>query len=121
MPPGSRWWSACWKGCGVREFGAGRPSATDRALRQPAQRRAAGDRPGLYVAYYSVYEVRLFEADGKPEDPLLAAAGRLQCARAGGAHRHGAWPWLVALGVLLITGSAWGWCGHRAAHSRRDT
>ncbi len=57
---------------------------------------------GLYVAYYGLYEVRLFAASGNPEDPVIAAAGRLQGAIAGWVHRHGAWPWMVALVVLTV-------------------
>lgn len=61
---------------------------------------------GLYVAYYGLYEVRLFTADGSPDDSVIAAAGRLQGTIAGWVHRHGAWPWLVLLAVLLIA-AAW--------------
>ena len=30
---------------------------------------------GLYVAYYGLYEVRLFTAYGSPDDSVIAAAG----------------------------------------------
>jgi cytochrome c biogenesis protein CcdA len=73
---------------------------------------------GLYVGYYGVYEVRLFEANGNPQDPVVAAAGRLQGALAGWVYRHGAWPWLVTVVVLLIAGGAWVWLGRR--RSARD-
>lgn len=76
---------------------------------------------GLYVGYYGVYEVRLFEANGNPNDPVVAAAGRLQGALAGWVHRHGAWPWLVVLIVLLLAGCAWAWLGRRRARGRRET
>lgn len=56
---------------------------------------------GLYVSYYGLYEVRLFSANGNPDDPVIVAAGRLQGAVAGWVHQHGAWPWLVVLAVLL--------------------
>ena len=57
---------------------------------------------GGYVGYYGLYEIRLFTGNGSPEDPVIAAAGRLQGAIAGWVHQHGAWPWLVALALLLL-------------------
>ncbi len=33
---------------------------------------------GLYVGYYGLYEVRLFTANGNPDDAVIAAAGRVQ-------------------------------------------
>jgi cytochrome c biogenesis protein CcdA len=71
---------------------------------------------GLYVAYYGFYEVRLFTANGDPQDPVIAAAGRLQGAIAGWVHQHGAWPWLAALAVLAVLTAAW---GRNAAKYRR--
>jgi cytochrome c biogenesis protein CcdA len=68
---------------------------------------------GLYVGYYGVYEVRLFEAHGNPQDPVVAAAARLQGALAGWVYRHGAWPWVAFLIVLLIAGCSWVWLGRR--------
>jgi cytochrome c biogenesis protein CcdA len=64
---------------------------------------------GVYVGYYGLYEIRLFTGNGNPEDPVIAAAGRVQGAIAGWVHQHGAWPWLVALAVLTIAalGAAW--------------
>lgn len=59
---------------------------------------------GAYVAYYGWYEIQLFSAAGDPDDPVIAAAGRIQGALAGWVHRHGAWPWLVALGALVVAG-----------------
>lgn len=56
---------------------------------------------GLYVGYYGLYEIRLFSADGNPADPVIAAAGRLQGALAGWVYRTSAWPWVVALAVLI--------------------
>ena len=61
---------------------------------------------GLYVGYYGIYEIRLFTGNGNPEDPVIAAAGRVQGAIAGWVHQHGAWPWLVALAVLTIAALA---------------
>lgn len=68
---------------------------------------------GVYVAYYGRYEVRLFGANGNPQDAVITAAGRLQGAVAGWVHQHGWWPWVaavLALGVVVIAG-AW----HRRA------
>lgn len=56
---------------------------------------------GLYVGYYGLYEVRLLSANGSPQDPVIAVAGRLQGALAGLVHQHGGWPWLVALAVIV--------------------
>jgi cytochrome c biogenesis protein CcdA len=62
---------------------------------------------GLYVAYYGLYEVRLFSRSTGPEDPVIAAAGRLQGAIAGWVHRQGAWPWMAGLAVLAVVTAAW--------------
>lgn len=64
---------------------------------------------GLYVGYYGVYEVRLFTADGNPQDPVVGAAGRIQGLIVGWVHQHGAWPWIVVLAVLVVAaiGTAW--------------
>ena len=64
---------------------------------------------GAYVAYYGWYELRLFTAGGDGQDPVIAAAGRLQGTLAGWVYRHGAWPWLVGLAVLLLGAAAWTW------------
>lgn len=60
---------------------------------------------GLYVGYYGVYELRLFDGRANPEDGVIASAGRLQGALAGWVHQHGLLPWAVALCVLLA--GAW--------------
>ncbi|OBA81749.1 hypothetical protein A9W99_13590 [Mycobacterium sp. 1164966.3] len=64
---------------------------------------------GLYVAYYGLYEVRLFSAHAHPQDRVITAAGRLQGALAGWVHQHGGWPWVVALLVLVgcVVAGAW--------------
>jgi cytochrome c biogenesis protein CcdA len=62
---------------------------------------------GVYVGYYGLYEIRLFAGTGNPEDPVIAAAGRVQGAIAGWVHQHGAGPWLVALAVLTVAAVAW--------------
>lgn len=64
---------------------------------------------GLYVGYYGYYEVRLFHAGGSPDDPVVAAAGRLQGAIAGWVHQHGGWPWLLLLALLLVAALGWAW------------
>jgi cytochrome c biogenesis protein CcdA len=57
---------------------------------------------GLYVGYYGLYEVRLFVLNGRPTDPVVAAAGRLQSVLAGWVHQHGAWPWALGLAVVAL-------------------
>ena len=73
---------------------------------------------GVYVGYYGLYEIRLFAGNGNPEDPVIAAAGRLQGAIAGWVHQHGAWPWLVAL-ALIVAAFAAGWRASASARYRR--
>ena len=70
---------------------------------------------GLYVGYYGFYEIRLFTANGSAEDPVVSAAGRIQRALAGWVYTHGAWPWLLALGVLIATAAAV-WARRRRVH-----
>ena len=71
---------------------------------------------GLYVAYYGIYELRLFHGNGSPEDAVISAAGRLQSVLAGWVNGHGGWPWALAMAVLaaLAVGLAW----RRRARSR---
>jgi len=76
---------------------------------------------GLYVAYYGVYELRLFNAfDGKanPQDVVIASAGRLQGALAGWVHQHGVLPWVVAL-FVLVAGAVASARHRRARRGRR--
>jgi hypothetical protein len=74
---------------------------------------------GLYVGYYGLFEVRLLSGDGNPEDAVITAAGRLQGTLAGWVHQHGLWPWLIALGVLLVAAFATAW-RRRAARGGRE-
>jgi cytochrome c biogenesis protein CcdA len=74
---------------------------------------------GLYVGYYGLYEIRLFTGNGNPEDPVIAAAGRVQGAIAGWVHQHGAWPWLVVLAVLTLAALGAAWRASAAAKYRR--
>jgi cytochrome c biogenesis protein CcdA len=64
---------------------------------------------GIYVGYYGLYEIRLFTGNGNPEDPVVGGAGRVQGAIAGWVHQHGAWPWLVALTILIVGALAAAW------------
>jgi cytochrome c biogenesis protein CcdA len=66
---------------------------------------------GAYVAYYGWYEVRLFSATGDGQDPVIAAAGRVQSVLAGWVYRQGAWPWLA--GLILLGGGAAAWSVRR--------
>lgn len=64
---------------------------------------------GLYVAYYGWFELRLFSG-GSADDPVIAAAGRVQRALAGWVYQHGVWPWLLALGAAAVgAGITWVW------------
>jgi len=74
---------------------------------------------GSYVGYYGLYEIRLFAGMDNPDDPVIAAAGRVQGAIAGWVHQHGAWPWLLALAVLMVAATAWR-ASARARYHRED-
>lgn len=58
---------------------------------------------GLYVAYYGVYELRLFLGGADPADPLVDGAGRLQGLLVEWFTAIGPLP-LVVLLVVLVTG-----------------
>lgn len=58
---------------------------------------------GLYVAYYGVYELRLFFGDADPSDPVVDAAGRLQGLLVEWFTAIGPVPFAVVL-VLLVVG-----------------
>lgn len=73
---------------------------------------------GAYVAYYGVYEIRLFHGSGDPADPVIGAAGRVQAALARWVHEHGGWPWLALLLAVPTMVVAIGF-SRRAAGSRR--
>lgn len=61
---------------------------------------------GAYVAYYGIYEVRLFDGGGSPSDRVIAAAARVQGTFAEWVHQHGAWPWISAV-AFLVGLAAW--------------
>ncbi len=69
---------------------------------------------GLYVGYYGYYEVRLFEAGGSADDPVVATAGRVQGTIAGWVHRHGPWPWILLLTALIVAALIWAWRKRRS-------
>ena len=73
---------------------------------------------GLYVGYYGYYEVRLFNAGGSPDDPVIAAAGRIQGAAAGWVHQHGAWPWVALLAAIVVMALTWAWLSKRSRADR---
>ncbi|MFD0206419.1 MULTISPECIES: cytochrome c biogenesis CcdA family protein [Saccharothrix] len=58
---------------------------------------------GAYVAYYGVYELRLFFGDADPADPVIDAAATVQGALVEAVTAIGPWPLLGAL-VLLVAG-----------------
>ncbi|EHB47011.1 cytochrome c biogenesis protein transmembrane region [Mycolicibacterium rhodesiae JS60] len=76
---------------------------------------------GLYVAYYGVYEIRIFNGAASPDDPVISAAGRIQSALVTWVHQHGGYPWLVALSVFVLSAFAvaWGRTLRRTAKVRR--
>jgi cytochrome c biogenesis protein CcdA len=74
---------------------------------------------GVYVGYYGLYEVRLFAGDADPDDPVIAAAGRLQGVIVGWVHGYGPWPLVIALAVLLGVGLVIGWRAKASGASRR--
>jgi hypothetical protein len=55
---------------------------------------------GLYVTYYGYYEIRLYFADGDPNDPIITAAGAIQTWLVRQVDAAGVWPLLAALATL---------------------
>jgi cytochrome c biogenesis protein CcdA len=64
---------------------------------------------GLYVGYYGVYEVRIFNGAAAADDPVIGAAARMQGALATWVHGHGGYPWLMALSILVLSAFALAW------------
>jgi cytochrome c biogenesis protein CcdA len=64
---------------------------------------------GLYVAYYAFYEIKMHAAQGYRSDALIAAAGHVQGVLAGWVYRHGGWPWVLVLAVLMVGAVLAGW------------
>ena len=57
---------------------------------------------GLYVGCYAFYEIGMHTGHGHHSDALIAAAGHVQGVLAGWVYRHGGWPWVLALAVLMV-------------------
>jgi cytochrome c-type biogenesis protein len=58
---------------------------------------------GLYVAYYGVYELRLFHGNASPSDPIVDGAAVLQSWLAGWVDQAGPLPVVIALVTLIAT------------------
>jgi len=56
---------------------------------------------GAYVAYYGVYELRLFSGQGGADDPVVGALGRVQGSVVRWVQSVDAWWWVAGLVVLL--------------------
>lgn len=72
---------------------------------------------GLYVAYYGVYELRLFAGAGDASDPVVDAAGAVQRTISGWVDAVGALPLLGALALLVLGGV---FAGRKAREARRS-
>lgn len=72
---------------------------------------------GLYVAYYGVYELRLYFGDGSASDPVIEAAAVVQETLADWVDSIGVLPLLAVLAVLVAGAVALG--RRRKASSRR--
>ncbi|MEU0879424.1 cytochrome c biogenesis protein CcdA [Lentzea sp. NPDC005914] len=59
---------------------------------------------GAYVTYYGVYELRLFLANGSPQDPVVEVAGWLQTRLNLIVGALGPWPFVI---VLVVAGAWW--------------
>ncbi|MFI9815961.1 cytochrome c biogenesis CcdA family protein [Saccharothrix variisporea] len=59
---------------------------------------------GLYVAYYGVYELRLFFGDADPADPVVDFAGVVQGALVDAVTAVGPWPFVAVLVLLVVAG-----------------
>jgi hypothetical protein len=64
---------------------------------------------GLYVGYFGIYELRLFSDNANPEDPVITGAVRVQSTIVIWVNRHGAYPWMFALAVLVVAALAVAW------------
>lgn len=71
---------------------------------------------GLYVAWYGWFELRLF-GGGNADDPVIAAAGRLQRTVAGWVYASGPWPWLLML-AAVVGFAGWRWARRANARER---
>jgi cytochrome c biogenesis protein CcdA len=64
---------------------------------------------GLYVGYFGIYELRLFNENANPEDPVITGAVKVQSSLVIWVNRHGAYPWTVALALLALAALAVAW------------
>ena len=69
---------------------------------------------GAYVAWYGVYELRVY-AGADPDDPVVAAAAQIQNTLSGWVDRLGPWPFALAL-LALVALSAIGVARRRRRH-----
>ncbi|WP_309114398.1 cytochrome c biogenesis protein CcdA [Saccharothrix sp.] len=77
---------------------------------------------GLYVAYYGVYELRLFFGEADPADPVVDFAGVVQGALVDAVTAVGPWPFVAVLALLVAAGvvTARRKAGARAADPESD-
>ena len=61
---------------------------------------------GAYVSWYGVYELRVY-GGGDADDPVVAAAGRLQGRLVAGLDALGQTAFLLSLGLLAVVVAAW--------------
>ena len=64
---------------------------------------------GLYVGYFGIYELRLFSDNANPEDPVISGAVKVQSSLVVWVNRHGAYPWMVLLALLVLAALAVAW------------
>lgn len=64
---------------------------------------------GLYVGYFGIYELRLFNENANPEDPVITGAVRVQSSVVVWVNRHGAYPWMALLALVALAALAVAW------------
>jgi hypothetical protein len=69
---------------------------------------------GIYVVYYGVYEVRLFEYGGSADDLVIEAASAVQSRIVDWVDRIGALWWVAILAIVMSAGVARALMGSRA-------
>jgi cytochrome c-type biogenesis protein len=75
---------------------------------------------GAYVAYYGIYEVRLFNFGASPSDPVIDAAGRFQSWLVSTVDSIGWLPLAAALVLLVAAGVTLGRLASRRQPAPRD-
>jgi cytochrome c biogenesis protein CcdA len=68
---------------------------------------------GLYVGYFGVYELRLFKGTANPDDPVITGAVGVQSTLVIWVNEHGAYPWMLALALLLLAALVLAWVRRR--------